>query len=194
MEKEICQHGHDITNTMHQTCPEGCISNNQRGAENRQLASELADVKAELSTFRKELSRCFDIAQLLDAQEPDAPGSFTGTVAERLERGFKRLMEQRVGPQDAVDLLNKALELDRKAIQDLIEAHTPCNDALAQHDTIQVAIGQQRNCKPSYCVGLLGMFNGLFGVDSKGYGPVQVVFSTENKHIYRFEVRQGWKS
>ena len=148
MQKEICQHGHDITNKRGIACPEGCLSNDQRGIENRQLASWLAEAKEQL--------------------------------------------RHAVNPQTVVDILNHALSVDHRAMQGLFEVRIQCTEALANHPTIQVATENVDDPAMRHSVGLLGILNGLFGVDSKGYGPISCVFSTEDKHIYRFEVRQGW--
>ena len=91
MNKEICNHGHDITNKLGIACPEGCLSNNQRGIENRQLVAEMNALKAELREMRIELSKCFEVAQFLDTLDPHAPGAFTGTVSERLTRYMQKV-------------------------------------------------------------------------------------------------------
>jgi hypothetical protein len=39
-----------------------------------------------LKTYQEEVEKCFNLAQLLDALNPDLAGSFTGTPSERLER------------------------------------------------------------------------------------------------------------
>ena len=69
--------------------------------------------------------------------------------------------------QRVVDYLNDLRERDPAAIHALVETRTPCNEALADHPTCQVAIeGSQAS------VGLLGVLNGLCGVDSQGWGPI----------------------
>jgi hypothetical protein len=39
-----------------------------------------------LNSYQKELEKCSEIAQILDALNPDLIGSFTGTPSERIER------------------------------------------------------------------------------------------------------------
>lgn len=51
----------------------------------------LANRVAELEEVKADFERCFDLAQRLDALNPDAPGAFTGTVSERLWRAFRRI-------------------------------------------------------------------------------------------------------
>lgn len=76
--------------------------------------------------------------------------------------------------QDALDLLNEALSIDRKAITDLINHRVPCNDGLADHDAIQVdcSNNQQR-------VGILGIINGIFGIDKDNRGPIAAYINRE---------------
>ena len=40
--------------------------------------------------------------------------------------------------QHIVSVLNEALKLDHDAVSKLVTAHVPCNEALANHPTIQV--------------------------------------------------------
>jgi hypothetical protein len=54
------------------------------------------------------------------------------------------------------DLLNEALALDRPAVAALIANRVPCNEALADHPTIQVGVQHG-----GFHVGLLGLLNGL---------------------------------
>ena len=39
-----------------------------------------------LKAYQEELKKCFDLAQRLDALNPDLAGAFTGTPSERIER------------------------------------------------------------------------------------------------------------
>lgn len=91
MKREICNHGHDITNKLGIACPEGCLSSNQREVENRQLVAKINALKMELLEMRLELTKCFDVAQFLDALDPLAPEAFTGTVSERLTRYMQKV-------------------------------------------------------------------------------------------------------
>lgn len=64
-----------------------------------------------------------------------------------------------------IELMNDALKLDPRAITDLICHRVPCNEALAEHPTIQV--GRLDRRPDEILVGMLGVLNGLCGV----YGP-----------------------
>lgn len=71
----------------------------------------------------------------------------------------------------AVKILNEALALDPEAIRGLCCRRVPCNEALSLHPTIQVGrLGDE------WEVGLLGILNGLFGINGNGWGHIAAVF------------------
>jgi hypothetical protein len=39
-----------------------------------------------LKEYQKEIGKCWELAQQLDALNPELPGSFTGTPSQRIER------------------------------------------------------------------------------------------------------------
>lgn len=83
-----------------------------------------------------------------------------------------------------VTFLNELLEIDRPAIAALLANRVTCNQALADHPTVQV--GAQHG---GYHVGMLGILNGLCGIDDKGYGPINAVFDESPlANLVRFEV------
>jgi hypothetical protein len=48
----------------------------------------------DLLTIKDDFCKCFDLAMRLDSQNPEQPGSFTGTVSERLVRSVAALEER----------------------------------------------------------------------------------------------------
>jgi hypothetical protein len=50
----------------------------------------------------------------------------------------------------------------------LINVHVACNQAMADHPTVQVAQLEDG----TFAVGLLGILNGLFGADENGQGYI----------------------
>lgn len=72
-----------------------------------------------------------------------------------------------VTPQHVVDLLNDALVQDKQCIERLVAARVECNDALANHPTIQCGAGSDRIAR----VGLIGVLNGIFGAE-RGRGLI----------------------
>jgi hypothetical protein len=68
-----------------------------------------------------------------------------------------------------VDLLNEIGRIDPEALALLIETRVPCSAKLAVHPTIQVI-----NTREGYSVGLLGVLNGLFGIEPHSRGCIEV--------------------
>lgn len=70
-----------------------------------------------------------------------------------------------------IRVLNEAVELDKSALHKLIEFRVRCNKALADHPMIQVRTTQESNNTGAatlvdvHRVGLLGILNGILGVD-----------------------------
>lgn len=62
---------------------------------------------------------------------------------------------------EAIAILNKALEIDRRAISELVLDHRiKCNSELFEDETIPVSRSSNNGC---FIVGLLDVLNGLFG-------------------------------
>lgn len=74
--------------------------------------------------------------------------------------------------QDAVRVLGEAFAADPKAMEALVEARVSCNEALSGHPTIQVQVREDGSCE----VGLLGILNGLFGINHDGRGHIEAVY------------------
>jgi len=62
-----------------------------------------------------------------------------------------------------IDYLNELVELDREAMQELVDGRVDCNNQFAEHSV----------------VGMLGVLNGLFGIDPDGCGPIAAVFEDD---------------
>lgn len=76
--------------------------------------------------------------------------------------------------QRIIEYLNSLLEVDRSAIAALVANHVPCNQALADHPTVQV--GAQGG---GHHVGLLGILNGLCGIRLDGFGYIGACFDED---------------
>ena len=94
-----------------------------------------------------------------------------GLVAGMTEPASKTL-------DDVIAFLNQALDTDPAAISALFLHRTPCNEALAEHPTIQV----RENCT----VSPLGLLNGFFGIRGDGFGHLTALLETDGK-LSRFE-------
>jgi hypothetical protein len=76
-------------------------------------------------------------------------------------------MREQVSIDDVVQFLNSLLKVDPQAISALFDrGRVPCNQALADHPTVQVNEGG---------VGPLGILNGIFGTYEDGWGPILMV-------------------
>lgn len=93
---------------------------------------------------------------------------------------INRAIQSEITIDHAIAVLNEAVEKDREAMRALIFNHVPCNDALADHPTIQV---KDRNGETS--VGFLGVLNGLFGIAPDGCGAIAAEFELicANGHV-----------
>jgi hypothetical protein len=79
-----------------------------------------------------------------------------------------------------INALNEFVALDREAIHKLVETRVPCNQALVDHPTVQTF----RNTpgEPP-TVGLLGVLNGIAGVDSDGWGFIAASFDDQGQLV-----------
>lgn len=88
-----------------------------------------------------------------------------------------------------VDYMNELIKLDRPAVGALIANRVPCNEAMADHPTLQCSAQHG-----GHFVGLLGLLNGLCGTDEKQWGAIEAVFAEHVPGRYsdleRFEVRR----
>lgn len=96
------------------------------------------------------------------------------------------MIKEAVSIDDVILVLNDLLAADPDAAHALVEQRVKCSEKLANHPTIQVHCldGQ----KPT--VGLLGVINGIFGVDQDGWGPIVAVFEDDGR-LVRFQPSQA---
>jgi hypothetical protein len=79
------------------------------------------------------------------------------------------MVKESITPQDVCDLLNELLKLDPECANALFSHRIKCNEAVANHPTIQVL---QSTPFTSARVGFLGLLNGMFGVKKNGLGVI----------------------
>lgn len=79
-----------------------------------------------------------------------------------------------------IAFLNEALELDRKAISDLVNFRVSCNSSIDAHPTIQAGPDKPGGHST---VGMLGILNGMCGtIDGprlKGWGPISALLERD---------------
>ena len=89
---------------------------------------------------------------------------------------------------ELVDYLNDLVELDKSAINALVNHRVPCNESLDKHPTVQ-AFGPDNNVT----IGMLGILNGLCGVNNKGRGPIEAVCDKTSLKLKSFQVAKDWE-
>jgi len=91
------------------------------------------------------------------------------------------MIKDKISIEETVIFLNSLLEIDPIAITTLFSIRTACNQNLAKHDTVQVGV-QGKYAQ----VGMIGIFNGLFGKDSYGWGHISADY--DNGVIKKFRL------
>lgn len=95
-------------------------------------------------------------------------------------------VREQIGLDEVIAFLNEVAALDREAVERLVAARAPCNEALSSHPSVQVGA-----IPGGWEVGLLGVLNGLFGAfgpeaaEREGWGPIAAVY--EGGALVRFE-------
>lgn len=80
------------------------------------------------------------------------------------------MIKKSITPKHAIDLLNSLLNADPDAANELFHHRVNCNDDLSDHPTIQVSAETKT-------VSILGVLNGLFGVDKDGGGIISAWYN-----------------
>ncbi len=81
--------------------------------------------------------------------------------------------------EEVIDLLNELLLIDRGAITNLIDQRVKCNSELSNHRTVQTTNAQRSFLSErgdDFFIGVLGLINGIFGIDENGIGPITVMY------------------
>ncbi|AWJ85176.1 hypothetical protein TSH58p_17585 [Azospirillum sp. TSH58] len=99
-------------------------------------------------------------------------------------------MTIRPDTDDLIGFLNGLLDHDRYAVQELMGIRVACNEAMANHPTVQVAAHPHPHVPPGqFRTGILGILNGYAGVFDNGpragWGPITAVY--EDGRLVRFE-------
>lgn len=93
------------------------------------------------------------------------------------------MLKQSITVQDVLDLLNEIVEKDPACAKALLNARVLCNQTLAEHPTIQV---HAYDGNPP-TVGLIGILNGLFGIDDEtGMGVIAASVYPDNGEVCEF--------
>ena len=79
-------------------------------------------------------------------------------------------VKEKVSIEETVNFLNELLKIDPIAITALFSMRIGCNEALADHKTVQVLVSSGTY----FQVGMVGILNGLFGIDESGWGHISI--------------------
>lgn len=82
-----------------------------------------------------------------------------------------------------IEGLNDFIRIDEPAVRAIMNYRVPCNDTMANHPTIQV------NAKHE--VGMLGLLNGVIGVDQKGWGYLAMEIDDDGKILKFVELMEA---
>ncbi len=99
----------------------------------------------------------------------------------------RRLAEQRKLAGELVDYLNGLAAIDPAAVLALVGTRFGCNEAMANHPTVQVR-GYGNGVDVPYTVGLMGILNGFVGVDDGRLGFIQRIVDDEDPKAIAFKV------
>lgn len=94
------------------------------------------------------------------------------------------MLQESVTVEHVIGILNDLVALDPEAMREIIESRVTCNEALAEHPTVQVGATEE-----VYRVGMLGILNGIFGTieggPKHGYGPITLAIDEEGNLHFR---------
>lgn len=115
---------------------------------------------------------------------------------DNIPRNYKTSMSdyaptETLSLDQALAILNEAVDADPEAMAALISARVRCNKTLADHPSIQVlAHNPDEEITPGSPnvgsiteVGFLGVLNGLFGIRADGWGHITAEFDDTGKLI-----------
>jgi hypothetical protein len=80
---------------------------------------------------------------------------------------------------DVVTYLNSLVEADPLAIRAMLCIRIPCNEELADHPTAQI----DGEWPQGYTVGVMGIINGIFGIDDDGCGKISYTMNKDGSNL-----------
>lgn len=98
-------------------------------------------------------------------------------------------VSESITPKGLCDYLNDLLQRDLVAINALMSMRVHCNNSLISGSGVQaIRVGYDHSkagSDPKHAVGLMGILNGVFGVDSYGFGCIraEVECDSETGHV-----------
>ena len=80
---------------------------------------------------------------------------------------------------ETIDYLNSLVEADPLAVRAVLCVRIPCNEALADHPSCIIGGGWPQG----YTVGVMGIINGIFGVNEDGYGKIAYTMNEDGSNL-----------
>ena len=99
------------------------------------------------------------------------------------------MIKETITLDETIEKLNHFLELDKEAMNQLINIRVECNNQLGTHPDIQVIDFGNDKLR----IGLLGILNGLFGSREDLWGEIGIHVNDEDK-LDKFIRTSTWKS
>ena len=91
------------------------------------------------------------------------------------------MLKSSITVQDVCDLLNEVLKLDSDFLHAITFHREKCNEAIANHPTLQV---HQYSPQDPPMAGIIGLLNGMFGIrEDDGMGGLCCEIDDNNKII-----------
>ncbi len=101
---------------------------------------------------------------------------------------------------EVIEFLNELLQIDSDTINKLLTIRVPCNEDLAKQESVQVQTLPVKDkdklaCDLDLCddkpktislVGILGIINGMFGINSDKFGPIMILINKKTGKAIQF--------
>ena len=100
--------------------------------------------------------------------------------------------EEFVSIKEVIQFLNELLQIDSDAINKLLSLRVPCNKSLDEHETIQTfaapvnGVTADDGPKTIPVVGILGIINGMFGINSDKFGSIMLMIERKTGKAIKF--------
>ena len=100
--------------------------------------------------------------------------------------------EEFVSVNEVIQFLNEVLQIDSDAINKLLTIRVPCNEKLDNHESVQTFCvpfkGKEKDDKPRpiSVVGILGIINGMFGINSDKFGSIMIMIERKTGKAIKF--------
>lgn len=95
--------------------------------------------------------------------------------------------EETIAVKDVIAMLNEIHQLDPELTTNMVLHRFPCNEGVKNHKTVQAhCYGDASVENPK--VGIVGLLNGILGIDSNHFGPVAANFEKDGGPLLGFKM------